>query len=784
MRLFRRLQSPGRVHTKDDENRVDQSQQDAIAHYNLGSTLLDQRRLPDALASYRRALEIQPNFAEAHCNLGIVQHQLGHLDEAVMSYRRAVEIKPDFVTAHYNRANALLQLGQLEDAAANYRRALELQPEFAEAHCNLGIVLQQLGRIGDALTNFRRAVEIRPLFAQALYNHANALREVGQFDDAIATYHQALEIQPDYAEARLNLGNTLKDSGRFEDAMASYHVALEIRPEFAEAHCSLGSLLQKLGRHEDAVVSFRRALAINPEFAEAHFNQANALYDLGQLDNALASYRRALSIKPDYVAAHSNLGNVQRDSGRLGDAIASFHRALAISPEYVEAHVNLGNALKDCGRLDDAVTSYRRALEIKPDFAIAHSNLLFALNYSARHTHSHCLEEARQYGKNMLVRATRFSDWSCVSEPKQLRVGLVSGDFRNHPVGFFLEGLLRLLDPTRVELIAYPTFEEADETNAIIRRQVSTWKPLVGQSDEAATRLIHADGVHVLLDLSGHTDKNRLPIFASKPAPVQCTWLGYFATTGVPEIDFLLGDPYVTPVEEESHFTERIWRLPDAYMCFAPPRVELEVGALPALSVGSVTFGCFNNLAKMNDAVVALWARILQAVPGSRLLLKTVQLNDLAVRETTHQRFATRGIAADRLILEGSSPRAELLAAYNRVDIALDPFPYPGGTTSVEGLWMGVPFITRRGDRFLSHVGETIAQNSGLSDWIAADDEDYLVKATEFASNLPRLSNLRAGLRPQVLASPMFDAARFARNFEAALWGMWRSWDGRKVTSA
>ena len=281
--------------------------------------------------------------------------------------------------------------------------------------------------------------------------------------------------------------------------------------------------------------------------------------------------------------------------------------------------------------------------------------------------------------------------------------------------------------------------------------------------------------MHVLLDLSGHTANNRLPIFAWKPAPVQSSWLGYFATTGVAQIDYLLGDPYVTRAEEASHFTEHIWRLPECYLCFTPPKFALKVEPLPALSAGHITFGSFNNLAKMNDAVVALWARVLQAVSGSRLLLKSAQMNDPNVRETTRQRFAARGIDPDRLRLEGSAPRGELLAAYSQVDIALDPFPYPGGTTSVEGLWMGVPVITRRGDRFLSHVGESIAQNVGLSDWIAADDDDYVDKAVEFTADLEHLTTLRKGLRQKVMASPAFDAPRFARRFEAAMWGMWES---------
>jgi predicted O-linked N-acetylglucosamine transferase (SPINDLY family) len=349
----------------------------------------------------------------------------------------------------------------------------------------------------------------------------------------------------------------------------------------------------------------------------------------------------------------------------------------------------------------------------------------------------------------------------------------LSGDLRGHSVGYFLEGLVGNLDPDRMELLAYPTYNAADDLTARIRPRFAAWTPLAGLSDDIAARRIHADGAHVLIDLSGHTAHNRLPVFAWRPAPVQVTWLGYFATTGVAEMDYILADPHVAPPGEEDHFTEAVWRLPETYLCFTPPDAQLEVAPSPALSSGAVTFGCFNTLTKLNDAVVALWARVVRATPGSRLFLKTRQLNGPAMCEAVRRRFAAHGLAAERLILEGSSPRFELLKAYDRVDIALDPFPYPGGTTSVEGLWMGVPAITRRGDRFLSHVGESIAHNAGLADWIAADDDDYVARAVDKASDLGRLADLRAGLRQQVLAGPLFDAPRFARHFEAALWGMW-----------
>jgi predicted O-linked N-acetylglucosamine transferase (SPINDLY family) len=299
---------------------------------------------------------------------------------------------------------------------------------------------------------------------------------------------------------------------------------------------------------------------------------------------------------------------------------------------------------------------------------------------------------------------------------------------------------------------------------------------LSGKSDEAAARLIHSDSIHVLVDLSGHTAGNRLPIFAWKPAPVQVSWLGYFATTGIAAIDYLIADPWVLPETEEAYFTEKIWRLPETRLCFTSPDVDVEVSLLPALSNGYITFGCFNNLSKMNDDVVALWAKVLGSVPDSRLLLKAKQFVNGLVSKNTIDRFAAHGINSNRLILENPELRDKYLAAYHRVDIALDPFPYPGGTTSVEGLWMGVPVLTLAGERFLSRQGVGILMNVGLPEWIATDADDYVARAVSHAADLQHLSDLRSRLRQLVLASPIFDAPHFARNFEASLRGMWQKW--------
>jgi len=600
------------------------------------------------------------------------------------------------------------------------------------------------------------------------------IKKQGFNQEALAPMQKAAELLPGDAESHNNLGITCKDLFAYREAEAAFRRAIEIQPDYLQAHNELGLVLDVLGRYQEAEAVYRQAIAINPNYAIAHNNLGLTLVNLGNLQEAEAAYRRAIEIQPDYSDAHNNLGNIFRNRGHLQDAEVSFRRAIAIKPDNAAAHNNLGISLTDQGRLQEAEAAYRRALEIMPDVDETHSNLLFTMNYNADHHGPHLLDEARRYGQMAAKKAKkRFSSWICKTQPDRLKVGVVSGDLCNHPVGYFLESILACLNSSRIELIAYPTLYKEDELTARIKPYFSAWRPLIGHSDEGAAHLIHTDGIHLLLDLSGHTRKTRLPVFAWKPAPVQAAGLGYFATTGLTEMDYLLGDPYVTPVEDEGHFTEKIWRLPESRFCFTPPNVTLEVDALPALSAKFITFCCFNNLAKMIDAVVVLWSRVLHAVPDSRLFLKSRQLNDPATCDSTCRRFAVHGITSDRLLFEGSSTREKYLETYNRVDIALDTFPYPGGTVSVEALWMGVPVITRKGDRLLSHQGEGILRNVGLDDWIAEDDEDYVAKAVKFTSDLEKLAALRSTMRHKVLASPLFDASRFARHFEEALWGMW-----------
>jgi protein O-GlcNAc transferase len=819
-------------------NAVKYKPDSASAWFNMGSAHLRLEKPQAAVAAYRQAIALKPDFADAQVALeaaldmqatsaensfkqGLAQHDLKQFGQAKLFYHQALKIKPDHVEANNNLGSILVIEEQLDEAVSCFRRAVQADPANIATRINLGDTFKALGQLTEASTCYRQALESRPDNLAALLKLGDVLGDLDQHTDAVAAFACILEIDPENVEARMNQGIAFLKLGQLEHAETSFRRVLEIKPDSAEGHSNLGVIFKKYRRLEAAAVCFRHALLIYPDFADAHLNLGNVLQALGQIDDAIASYRRALEIRPDFAEAHSNYGtvfqlqdqlelaeqsyrraleikpnlaNAHNNLGivlglvrRFDDSIASYQCAIEANPDYAEAHANLGGALKDVGHLDNALASIRRALELDPDCAMAHNNLLFIHNYVADQPAALLLEDARRFGDMAARLARPYTVWpNTPAAERCLRVGLVSGDLSDHPVGYFLDGVLAALASEaadRLELFAYPNRNVGDRTSKRLQANCKGWHFAVWLSDEDLARRIRDDGIDILIDLSGHTANNRLPMFAWKPAPVQVSWLGYFATTGVAAVDYFIADPWTLPPDQEAHFSEQIWRLPETRLCFTPPVSEVDVGPLPALKNGYVTFGCFNNLSKMNDAVVALWAQVLSAVPSSRLFLKYQQLAESSVRQSTCERFAAHGIDSARLIFEDYVPRADYLAAYQRVDIALDPFPFPGGTTTAEALWMGVPVLTLAGERFLSRQGVGLLMNAGLPEWVATDPQDYLARAVAHAGDLQTLAELRSDLRQQVLTSPVYDASRFARHFETALRNMWRTWCDKTATS-
>jgi predicted O-linked N-acetylglucosamine transferase (SPINDLY family) len=427
--------------------------------------------------------------------------------------------------------------------------------------------------------------------------------------------------------------------------------------------------------------------------------------------------------------------------------------------------------------MEEAEAAYEVALRLDPGHVGALGPLMFTSNYWETSSIEAIAASARNYGAAVARRIKPRTSFANTPDPaKRLRVGLVSGDFYTHPVARFLEAVLAAIDVQRLELFGYAVGPQADDTTERLKAHMAQWRPAAYQTDAQLEATILSDGIDILVDLSGHTSGSRLLTFARKPAPVTVTWLGYSGTTGLGAMDYILGDRFVAPPAAASQFTETVWRLPDSYLCFTPPLAPA-VGPLPALGNGHVTFGSFNNVNKLSRVTLALWARVLDAVPDSRLLLKGRPFENPAIAGKILGVLKDAGADAGRVDLVGYiNDAGGHLGAYGRIDIGLDPFPYNGTTTTCEALFMGVPVLTLAGDRFIARVGESILHSAGLFDWVAAGEDDFVSKAAGFAADLPHLATLRASLRAQMVASPLCDARRFAGHLEAAFSGMWTTW--------
>lgn len=730
--------------------------------------------LPQAEQLYRNVLEQEPRHVDALHMLGLLAHQLGRADLACQYIGRAVQIRPDFAEAHSNLGTMLQQLGRMDEAVSSWQEALRLKPQMAEAHSNLGMALLERGRLAEAAASLRQAVELKPDYAEAHNNLGNVLQRQKKFDEAIAAYQAALRLRPDYADALMNIGTTLQEQGKFVEALAYGEQAVRLRPDYAQAHYNLALALLGLQRSREAVAHLQRVVDLQPGQASASFSLGLAHQEGGNLEAAEPCYRRAIELQPDYAEAHHNLGFLLVLTGRPAAALASLREAIRLRPESAESHNTLGLAAKDQGNIDDALAAFRRALRARPDHAGAFNNLLLTSHYRTGVTLAELARLHHTFEQNFA--APLRSTWrphDLLREPhRKLRVGLVSADFRFHPIGQFL---LRAVEnmPREVELWCYSNWAQADELTYRFKLAAAAWRDVVRLSDAELAEQVRADKIDILIDLAGHTAGNRLLAFARKPAPIQITWIGYEGTTGLAAMDYILADRFTIPERSAASYSERVLRLPDCYICFEPPATAPDVAPLPALKNGLVTFGSFNNPAKITAQVMNVWADILRRTPESRLLLKYRGWDEPALAEQVRARFAERGIARERLELQGWSPYAEMLDAYGQVDIALDPFPFAGGVTTCTALWMGVPVVTAPGDIFASRHSYSYLSNVGLTETIADNLQAYIRTAADLASDLPHLAELRATLRPRMAASPLCDGPRFGRNLAAVLRDVW-----------
>ncbi|MEP7156941.1 MAG: tetratricopeptide repeat protein [Betaproteobacteria bacterium] len=713
---------------------------------------------------------------------------------ALPQLRAALEARPrdpvcwrDYIEA-LTQANMIVaaqqMLAQAQRRGIVLANAEALLSRLAEIETSLAMQFSHLATLFSKSRFSEMEQAARELCAQHPDNGlawkalGTALAAQGREADAIVPMEEAVSLLPDDVEAHVSLGIALRDLGRLDDAAAIYRRALQLDSHSYPAMAGLVRVLHAQGCLPEAEALARETVAQHPDIAEGYYDLATLQSGQFRFTEAEAGFRAALKLKPDYVAAMNNLGTLLIDTGRFSEAETILRRARSEDPNAANVLCNLSGALNGQHRHAEADACLDQAITLKPLDTRAFSALLFSLNYGARHTPGYRLERAREYGAAVKV-DTPFTRWYCDQAHSStcLRVGIVSGDLGNHPVGYFLESLVTNIDPARIELYAYPTLHKDDALSARIKPAFAAWRPITGIGDRAAAQRIHDDGIHVLIDLSGHTAGNRLPLFAYKPAPVQVSWLGYFATTGVAEMDYLIADHTGVSESQHTQFTETIHYLPETRLCFTPPADAPAIAASPASRNGFVTFGCFQNLSKVGDDVLATWAKILAAIPDARLRMQCRELGHESSRTLLLERMRACGMPLERISLHGRVGRADYLATYAEVDLLLDTFPYPGGTTTCEALWMGVPTLTLapQDGTLLARQGASLLTASGMAEWIAEDADTYVQCAIEFARDKETLAHSRAGLRERVKQSALFDAPRFARDMENALCEIWRT---------
>ncbi len=571
-------------------------------------------------------------------------------------------------------------------------------------------------------------------------------------------------------------------AGNLQQAEQIFRDILKVQPDNVSALHFIGVIYYHLKNYDSAIKCIEKALQLGPDYVDAYNNLGIILQETGRLDEAITCYREGIRLNPNFDRAYYNLGTALKEKWQIDDAVSNYRKAIKLNPHLVEAYNNLGLALQDQGKLEEAEEYYRRALQMKPDFALCYSNLLFLMNHNSRHDAQAIFAEHLQFAKVIAeplypVTSEHANDRS---PSRRLRIGYVSPDFRRHAVAYFIEPVISSHKREHFEVFCYSNSLKGDEVTSRIQAYADQWRTIAGMPDQECTELIRKDQIDILVDLAGHTANNRILVFTRKPAPIQISWIGYLATTGLRTMDYRIVDMYTDPPGmTDKFYTEELVRLPESFLCYSPDKDAPGVGKLPALTAGHITFGSFNKLAKVSQEVISAWSRILKAVPNSQLVMKTFGFRDGMTRHYMMDMFAQKGISAERIIMQASDLSPKHLESYNFVDMGLDTFPFNGATTTCEAMWMGVPVITLAGAAYHSRVGTSLLSNVGLTELIAKTHDEYIEIAVNLANDIERLQSLRESLRDMMTHSPLTDARKFIVDLENCYRTVWEKWCSR-----
>ena len=639
-----------------------------------------------------------------------------------------------------------------------------------------GLKLHQAGRMDEATAIYQGVLAAEPNNADALHFLGLIAQQRGDAAQAEELITAALNIDDDRPTFHFNLGAALVAQNKNREAIVAYEKAITLKPDWAEAHLSAATLLAQAGCKEEAADGFMQAIGLNPGYAEAHNGLALALKEQGRLSEAEKACRQAIAANPEFVEAWTNLGNIQHLAGQLVAAEKAQRHAISISPDYAVAHYNLGKALADQWRVDAAIDCYQTAILKDPVYQDAWESLMLNELYQPQATEQSIYERHQAWVKSLVPVSVVEKHNLDRSPDRRLRIGYLSPDFRTHSCAYFLAPLLAAHDRSAVEVFAYANLRRADEMTERFKGLVDHWRDIIDLDDRAAVQQIKADGIDILVELAGHSANNRLGVCAYRPAPIQVTWLGYPATTGLSEIDYRLTDGITDPVGPADDFhAETLWRLEGGFHCYEGPETAPDVAPPPFERNDGVTFGSFNNIAKITPEVITAWAGILLQVAGSRLIIKGKMFDFDETKQTLRDQFTALGIERNRLELRSWISRDEdPMALYNDIDIALDTFPYNGATTTFEALWMGVPVVTLRGNRHAGCVGAGVLTHLSAPEWIAESCAQYTKIVIDLTENKEKLAEIRRDLRTRLTSSTLGDSRHFARKIEAAYRAMWR----------
>ena len=688
----------------------------------------------------------------------------------------STSIPPDHLQQLRQQAIDHYHAGRLAEAESAYRQLLAADGRLVEPRIELGIVLQSQGKTAQAIEQYQLALSIEPALPDAWNNLGVALREARRHDEALQAFARALALRPDSHDAMLNVASLLHGLGRLAEAEGHFQRAVALWPDDIVALNALSEVLLRQGRASEAIDFLRRALSLQPNLIAARTNLGSALAELGRPQEAIEQYRMVLQLWESDAPATYNLAVLLQQEGETDEAIALHLRASRLRPDHFPGLANLALLLRSAGRRDESIEYHRRALAIRRDVTLADNLLLLLQSHPA--CDARLLKEElelwnQRYARPLESTIRPHARPTVGSGARPLRVALVSPYLDSHPVGRFLLPLFEQHDRSQLEIVCYSDLAGGDQTTAALRSHAVLWRDTATLNDEQLAEVIRGDNIDIFVDLSMHTRNNRLLTFARRPAPVQATYLAYCGSTGLKTIDYRLSDPYLDPDDsDQKYYSEKTVRL-RSYWCYPEPAGAPAVNPLPASEAGHVTFGCLNDALKYNEVMLATWLQVLKEVPGSRLI---VHAPNKADRLRIEGQIAAGGVDPGRVECIPMLPMAHYFRRYHRIDIALDPTPWPGGTTTCDALWMGVPVVSVVGKTALSRGGLSILSNVVLPELVGRDPAGQARIAIALAGDIPRLAALRASLRERMRQSPLMDAPAFARDFEAILRRMWSDW--------